>query len=226
MSGNWFGVFDEVREASLEFAASAAEVYAGTVGRCDCGMSGCKACRAQRAARSDCRTGSDFLADLIRLQVGYLSQLARMSSSYSGLVTRAVGSLYDAVAPCPPAPSAAPRAEVLLVGRPRDMASATFSIKNSLCEDEELVVERWSDHGPYVEVELKPVEKGKPCVARVHVTTESDGKPLHGIELESGECVRGVLSVELPDVGRYTGTVRLTIGESTRRLRLRVHVRE
>jgi hypothetical protein len=224
MSGNWFAVFDEVREASLEFAASAAEVYAGTVGRCDCGMSGCKACRAHRTARSDCRTGGDFLADLIRLQVSYLSQLARMSSSYSGLVTRAVGSLYDAVAPSPPPPSAAPKSEVLLVGGPGHTASATFSVRNSLPDDEELVVEQGD--GDHVEVELKAVGNGHSHKVRARLSREPDGKPLAGIELEPGECVRGVLSVVLPrEEGRYTGTVRLTIGECTRRLRLRVHVR-
>jgi len=224
MSGNWFGVFDEVREASLEFAASAAEVYAGTVGRCDCGQSSCRACRAHRAARTDCRTGGDFLADLIRLQVSYLSQLARMSSSYSGLVTRAVGSLYDAVTPSAPAPSTAPKSEVLLVGAPGDRASATFNVRNSLADDEELLVEHWK--GDHVELELKRVEDGDTLKVRGYVTDEGEGKPLHGIELEPGDCVRGVLSVSLPaHQGRYTGTVRLTIGECTRRLRLRIRVR-
>jgi len=222
MSRDWYGVFDEIREATLEFAASAAEVYAGTVGRCDCGMPDCRSCAS--ASRSDCRTGGDFLGDWVRLNVSYMSQLARMSSAYAGLATRAFGSLYGAMTPYP-APRTAARSEVLLAGPAGTTASATFNVTNSLGCDERLEVEG-KKRGGGVTVKLQPRGEGDAEEATAHLMRERDGEPLDGVELAPGACVRGLIAVELPKVaGTYTGGVKLSIGECTRRLRLRIHVR-
>lgn len=92
---SWYDLMDTYREATLEFAASLAEGYATFVNRCDCGRAGCGRC-SRRSAR-DCRGGSDFLADLVHVNVNYLGEIARLNSSYTVLASRFLDRLYSKV---------------------------------------------------------------------------------------------------------------------------------
>ena len=77
---------DQAWDTSVDVAADCVEVFA----RAKEAASGCE---------SDCdpcapRGRSDFLYDLVHLNVGYWMQLARLGSAYSIYAQRAVGALY------------------------------------------------------------------------------------------------------------------------------------
>jgi hypothetical protein len=92
---SWYDLMDTYREATLEFAASCAEGYATFVNRCGCGRSGCVRCN--RRSGRDCRGSGDFLADLVRVNVNYLGEIARLNSSYTVLASRFLDRVYSKV---------------------------------------------------------------------------------------------------------------------------------
>ena len=121
---------DDAWESSLEVSADCAEAYA----------------RAREAAfgcESDCDPcppprKSDFLYDLIHLNVGYWMQLARLGSAYSIYAHRAIGALYGLYA--------TPRAgseckEMVFTGAPGDTQTRVLRVTNPSDADEEVKIE-------------------------------------------------------------------------------------
>src|SRR5690348_11256659 len=83
---------DDAWDSSLEIAADCVELHARAKAAYDCDSS-YESCAPRRK--------SDFLYDVIHLNVGYWMQLARLGSAYSIYAHRAVSALYGLYAePC------------------------------------------------------------------------------------------------------------------------------
>jgi hypothetical protein len=225
--GKWSEQLDEVREAFLDFAASSAESYAKwTHAGCgDCRRPGCGDC----FPATSCRSEGDFLSDVVRLNLNYVSQLARMGSAYSFLATRVLDRFYDRYAPRaayePGASSCEPTApcEVRLVGRAH--LSTCLTVTNSLSTSGKFSIEGLKQG----ELKVKLTQIGAPThTTEATLQFHLDGKPAPEV-VPIDACNRARFVVELnarglPAEKQYRGTIRATLGNRPSVIQLFVDV--
>jgi hypothetical protein len=211
MRKSWYGLMDAYREATLEFAASWAEGYATFFNRCGCGRKGCASCGKE--PRRHARDGGDFLADVVRIHVDYLGQLARLNSSYTVLAARFLDRLYanavydpyrdgDNVAHLTGKHGAVPEALLVLcneLDRP-----AAIQIKG--LDKNQLTRKLKDDDGE---------DTGHSLVLRLR---RENGEPLEQ-PLKPGETVKIVIAATVPAIPaeRYRCTIKITLDGYARR---------
>jgi hypothetical protein len=220
---------DAYREATLEFAASWAEGYAAFFNRCDCGRKGCAICDASgrfdapegvkhpkgcgKDSRRHARDGGDFLADVVRINVDYLGQLARLNSSYTVLAARFLDRLYENVVydHYRDSDSAAH-----LTGKHGAVAEARLVLCNEL--DRQATIQIKGLHKNQLTRALKD-EDGDDAghVLDIRLRRE-DGEPLEQ-QLKPGETANIVVSAAVPpiDPGQYRTTIKITLDGYARR---------
>lgn len=212
LRGNWYEHFDEVREATLDLAASLAESYAKRQhGPCGgCRRAGCTACFPAQS----CRDQGDFLGDLVKLNLSYVSQLARMGSTYSYLATRALDRFYSYYAPPEACEPLSATCEVKLVGSGK--LSARLTVTNSLSTSGKFAIE--GIEAGKVSVKLSRIGEPSDTVDAV-LELQLDGKPAPDVvEIPDCDKARFIVSLDTAGLGpdkQYRGSLRASLAGTT-----------
>jgi hypothetical protein len=218
---SWYRVMNDWRETTLDFAASAAEGYASWANPCGCGQQGCARCSYALGPHS--RGSGDFLADWIRLNVEYMSQVARLGSAYTFWATRVLDRIYSDFGRYDDRGPLAV-AELAFEGRMGSGASREATVRNNLGRKASFTVK--DNKGGYLELEFTDVlEPSRKLIGAVELLR--DGKMLaDGIELEPGGTAAIVVSVMKGlDAGRsYRGCVKTDLGGQAGEIRLFIKV--
>ncbi len=185
---------EDVRDTTLEVSADCVELFARTKAV----ASGSEPSCDPRGRRGD----SDFLYDLVHLNVGYWMQLARLGSAYSVYAHRAMAALYGAYAT--PYGSSEPPCELLFEGAPDNTQTRFVLVTNRTEQDQELTIGLSKLHSNDEVIEPKV----RLCRGA------ADAK---GTVIGAHETARIGIEMTIPKKpsGSYRGTVSLTLGGRT-----------
>lgn len=220
----WYNELDNVREAILELGASCAESYSKwSRGGCGCRRAGCSRC----FPAASCRSEGDFLSDVVRLNLSYVSQLARLGSAYSSLATRALDRLYSCYEPAPfdAAPAGSSPCEIRLAGSGDGTLNSALTVANPSSTASKLSFDGLNDGS----IVLKLTQIGdatktfeRPLQLRLRGQT-----PPGEIEIDACNKVRFGVSLDasgLPKDKQYRGSFRAWFGGSAQVIHVLVDV--